>query len=67
MSGEELRNQWVYIVRVWLERTGTGPPAVRGSVRDVAGGPSVFFASARDLADFIALRGAPGPDTEAEG
>lgn len=46
----------VFIVRVWHDPDAEGPAALRGSVRDVSGGPDVFFTSARDLADFIALR-----------
>jgi len=67
VNGDELRKQWVYIVRVWLEPSEAGPPSLRGSVRDVAGGPSVFFASTRDLADYITLRGAAGPGPAPEG
>lgn len=67
MNRGERRTEWVYVVRIWLEPSSTGPPALRGSVRDVAGGPSLYFASARDLADYIALRGAPGPEPGPEG
>lgn len=57
MDRDEPRQEWVFIVRVWLEPSGTGPPSLRGSARDVAGGSSVFFTSARDLADYLTLRG----------
>jgi len=50
------RKQWVFIVRVWLEPASTGPPALRGSVREVASGAAAYFTSPKDLADFIALR-----------
>ena len=52
-----VRKQWVYIVRVWLEPASSGPPALRGSVRDVASGAETYFTSLKDLADLIALRG----------
>ncbi len=51
------RKQWVFVVRVWHEPASSGPPALRGSVRDVASGAAAYFTSAKDLADFIALRG----------
>jgi hypothetical protein len=59
------RKQWVYIVRVWLEPATSGPPALRASVRDVTGGAATYFTSARDLADFIALRGGAAERDEA--
>jgi hypothetical protein len=51
------RKQWVFVVRVWLEPVSSGPPSLRGSVRDVASGAAAHFTSPKDLADFIALRG----------
>ena len=51
------RKQWVYIVRIWLEPASSGPPALRGSVRDVASPATTYFTSPKDLADFFALRG----------
>ncbi|MEJ2292428.1 MAG: hypothetical protein P8Y05_12040 [Deinococcales bacterium] len=51
------RKQWVFVVRVWLEPAASGPPALRGSVRDVHSGTATFFTSLKDLADFVALRG----------
>ncbi len=56
------RKQWVFVVRVWLEPASSGPPALRGSVRDVASGAAAYFTSPRDLADFIALRGSVADD-----
>jgi len=68
MLQADRRHRWLYIVRIWLEPVSDGPPALRGSVRDVDGGPPVYFATLRDLSDYIQLRSrSDGTDADAAG
>jgi hypothetical protein len=59
LSDQASRVQHVFVVRIWQETSQSVPLQWRGSVEHMPSRQKLYFASMRDLNDFIMLRMGP--------
>jgi hypothetical protein len=60
------RDERVFLVRMWLERSTAQREAWRGSIQDVGSGRKFYVTGPGEIADFIAVRlDEDGPSNDA--